>query len=740
MKPNREIIFQSIFKVLGIILLVFSLYTYNTIALEKESPTKMNRLKNEKSPYLLQHADNPVDWYPWGDEAFEKAKKEDKPIFLSIGYSTCHWCHVMEHESYDDEDVAKLMNDAFVSIKVDREERPDIDNIYMTVCQMLSKGGCGWPLNIIMTPDKKPFFAATYIPKESRYGRAGMIEIIPKIKHIWENQRTEVLKSADTITSSLMKATDTSNLSSGKELDQSTLVTAFNQLSNRYDSIHGGFGRAPKFPMPHNLLFLLRYWNRSGDEEALKMVEETLEEMRRGGIYDQVGFGFHRYSTDPEWLVPHFEKMLYDQGLISMVYTEAYQATGKKEYKNTAEEIFIYVLRDMTSPEGAFYSAEDADSEGVEGKFYLWREEEIREHLDKEDADLFITVYNVEKNGNFNDESSEGKTGSNILHLKMPLSEIASSFKTPQDELEERLDKSRKKLFEIRGKRIHPYKDDKILTDWNGLMIASLAKASRVFDQKKYAEAAKKSADFFISNMMDKDGNLLHRYRDGDAAIQANIDDYAFFIWGLIDLYEATFDEKYLTLAIDLGNIMIDKFWDEGGGGFYFTPDSGEQLIARQKEIYDGAVPSGNSVAMLDLIRLARLTANTKFEETASKIGEAFSNTVSKSPIAYTQMMSALDFGVGPSYEVVIVGDPNSVETKKMIKKLFSEFVPNKVIIFVDSEEENPKIKEIAQFTKTHIPINNKPTAYVCRNFICNLPTNDSNKMVELLKQTKMPN
>jgi len=740
MKLNRKIIFQSIFKVLGIILIVFSLYTYDTSALEKESPTKMNRLKNEKSPYLLQHADNPVDWYPWGDEAFEKAKKEDKPIFLSIGYSTCHWCHVMEHESFEDEDVAKLMNDAFVSIKVDREERPDIDNIYMTVCQMLSKGGCGWPLNIVGTPDKKPFFAATYIPKESRYGRAGMIEIIPKIKHIWENQRTEVLKSADTITSSLMKATDSSNLSSGKELDQSTLVTAFNQLSNNYDSTHGGFGRAPKFPIPHNLLFLLRYWNRSGDEEALKMVEKTLEEMRFGGIYDQVGFGFHRYSTDPEWLVPHFEKMLYDQGLISMVYTEAYQATGKKEYKNTAEEIFTYLLRDMTSPEGAFYSAEDADSEGVEGKFYLWREEEIREHLDKEDADLFITVYNIEKNGNFNDESSGGKTSSNIPHLKMPLSEIASSFKTSQEKLEERLDKSRKKLFEIREKRIHPHKDDKILTDWNGLMIASLAKASRVFNQKKYAEAAKKSADFFISNMMDKDGNLLHRYRDGDAGIQANIDDYAFFIWGLIDLYEATFDEKYLNLAIDLSNIMINKFWDEEGGGFYFTPDSGEQLIVRQKEIYDGAVPSGNSVAMLDLVRLARITANTKFEETASKIGVAFSNTVSRSPVAYTQMMSALDFGVGPSYEVVIVGDPNSVETKKMIKKLFSEFVPNKVIIFIDSEEENPKIREIAQFTKTHIPLNNKPTAYVCRNFICNLPTNDANKMVELLKQRKVPN
>ncbi|MGH7792737.1 MAG: thioredoxin domain-containing protein, partial [Thermodesulfobacteriota bacterium] len=349
---------------------------------------KPNRLISEKSPYLLQHAYNPVDWYPWGDEAFEKAKQEDKPIFLSIGYSTCHWCHVMEHESFEDEEVAKLMNDAFVSIKVDREERPDIDNIYMTVCQMLSKGGCGWPLNIILTPDKKPFYAATYIPKEPRFGRAGMLDFVPRVKEVWKTGRDKVLDSANQITSALQQASNISNGSKGEELGQSTLKVAYSQLSQSFDTVHGGFGRAPKFPTPHNLLFLLRYWKRSEDNKALEMVEKTLDAMRRGGVYDHIGFGFHRYSTDPQWLLPHFEKMLYDQAMLTIAYTEAYQATGKKDYEKTAREVFRYVLRDMTAPEGGFYSAEDADSEGEEGKFYLWTEDEIREILGKEDADL----------------------------------------------------------------------------------------------------------------------------------------------------------------------------------------------------------------------------------------------------------------------------------------------------------------------------------------------------------------
>jgi uncharacterized protein YyaL (SSP411 family) len=379
-----------------VLLIIFFPLNYQAVSQVSESKSVKkysNRLRFEKSPYLLQHADNPVDWYPWGEEAFEKAKKENKPIFLSIGYSTCHWCHVMEQESYEDPEVAKLMNETFVSIKVDREERPDIDNIYITVCQMLLQEGCGWPLNIIMTPDKKPFFAATYIPKESRFGRTGMLDLVPRVKEVWTTQRDKVLNSANQITSALQQVLQGSKDSQGEELDKSTLKLAYNQLAERFDTAHGGFGGAPKFPTPHNLLFLLRYWKRTGDEKALEMVEKTLEEMRRGGIYDHIGFGFHRYSTDPEWLLPHFEKMLYDQAMLAMAYIEAYQATGKEEYAKTAREIFTYVLRDMTAPGGGFYSAEDADSEGEEGKFYLWTEGEIRQALGKEEADLIIKAF-----------------------------------------------------------------------------------------------------------------------------------------------------------------------------------------------------------------------------------------------------------------------------------------------------------------------------------------------------------
>ncbi|MGH7890123.1 MAG: thioredoxin domain-containing protein, partial [Thermodesulfobacteriota bacterium] len=476
---------------------------------------KPNRLISEKSPYLLQHAHNPVDWYPWGEEAFVKAKNEDKPIFLSIGYSTCHWCHVMENESFEDEEVAKLMNDAFVSIKVDREERPDIDSIYMTVCQMLSQGGCGWPLNIIMTPDKKPFYAATYIPKENRHGRAGMLEFIPRIKEIWKTQRDNVLDSADQITSAIRQASQVSNEKKGKELDGSTFEKAYDQLAQNFDTVHGGFGRAPKFPTPHNLLFLLRCWKRTGKDKALEIVEKTLSAMRRGGIYDHVGFGFHRYSTDPEWLVPHFEKMLYDQAMLSMAYIEGYQATGNRDYEKTAREIFTYVLRDMTSPDGGFYSAEDADSEGEEGKFYLWTEDEIRKVLNKEESDLVMKVFNVEKGGNFSDEATGRKTHSNIFHLSGSLSDAASLLNLEREQLERRIETAREKLFSVREKRIHPHKDDKILTDWNGLMIAALAKGASAFDEPKYAEAAGRAVGFILSRMQKSDGELLHRYRDG---------------------------------------------------------------------------------------------------------------------------------------------------------------------------------------------------------------------------------
>jgi uncharacterized protein YyaL (SSP411 family) len=607
--------------------------------------SRPNRLIKEKSPYLLQHAHNPVDWYPWGDEAFKRAEEEDKPIFLSIGYSTCHWCHVMEKESFEDSEVAKLMNDTFISIKVDREERPDLDNFYMTVCQILTGSG-GWPLNILMTPDKKPFFAATYIPKESHFGRTGLMKLIPRIRAIWAERRSEVLNSTAKIIEAL-KGMEKG--CAGADIDSAVLKKAYQELATRFDKEYGGFSDAPKFPTPHNFLFLLRYWRRFKEHAALEMVEKTLKAMRRGGIFDQVGWGFHRYSTDKEWLVPHFEKMLYDQALLAMAYLETFQATGNENYGSTAREIFAYVMRDMTSPEGGFYSAEDADSEGVEGKFYLWKEEEIRQILEKKDADLIIRVFNVERMGNFKEETTGKKTGANILHLKKPLSQIASELRMPIKNLENRIVSARERLFEAREKRIHPHKDDKVLTDWNGLMIAALAPGAKALGEPTYAEAARSAADFILQHMHTPDGRLLHRYRDGEAGIMAHLNDYAFFVWGLIDLYEATSEARYLKTALDLNADMLAHFWDEHGDGLFFTPEDGERFIVRKKEIYDGALPSGNSVAIQNLLRLGRLTGDTSLDEKAAKIVKAFSGHVVQFPSGYTQFLVSADLGMGPS-------------------------------------------------------------------------------------------
>lgn len=638
----------------------------------------------------------------------------------------------MEHESFEDPEVAKLMNETFVSIKVDREERPDIDSVCMTVCQLLSKGGCGWPLNIIMTPDKKPFFAGTYIPKESRFGRIGMVELVPRIKDVWKNKRDEVLKSADSITEAVKKATGLTEGSGGRDLTPTALTLGYNQLLGRFDETNGGFGTAPKFPTPHNLLFLLRYWKRTGDEQALSMVEATLGGMRKGGVYDHVGYGFHRYSTDPRWFLPHFEKMLYDQAMLALVFTEAYQATGKKAYEDTARQIFTYVMRDMTSPEGGFYSAEDADSEGEEGKFYVWTEDEIIGILGKDEAGLIIKAYNVEESGNFSEEASGEKTGSNILYLKTPLPELARSFGMSADEFEGRIDKSRKKLFDVREKRVHPHKDDKILTDWNGLMIAALSKGASAFSDPLYSDAAKRAADFLLGKMTDSKGRLLHRWRDGDAGIGGSIDDYSFFIWGLLELYESTFDIKYLKAALGLQTEMTGLFWDVKNGGFYFTSHDAEELITRHKEIYDGAIPSGNSVAMLNLLRIGRITGDAAYDEMAAKLAKAFSETVEQAPVAYTQLLSSLDFAIGPSYEVVVVGDPASPDTKEMLSAIRKRYSPNKVLLFKGTGDV-PGVTAIAEFTKGQASIDGKATAYVCLDHVCNLPTTDLNKALELL-------
>ena len=706
-------------------------------AAESKKMARPNRLVHEKSPYLLQHADNPVDWYPWGNEAFEKARKEDKPILLSIGYSTCHWCHVMEHESFEDPEVASLMNETFVSIKVDREERPDIDNIYMAVCQMISKGNCGWPLNIIMTPDRKPFFAATYIPREARFGRAGMLDLIPRVKEIWTTQRDEVMKSANQITSALQQGLGSSERLTGEELAESTLEKAYRQLEDNFDSINGGMGTAPKFPTPHNYLFLLRYWKRTGNEHALAIVKKSLQSMRLGGIYDHVGFGFHRYSTDPNWIVPHFEKMLYDQAMLAMAYIEAYQATGKKDYEQTAREIFTYVLRDMTDPSGGFYSAEDADSEGEEGKFYLWSEREIKQVLGKDDAEFFIKVFNVDEKGNFGEEATGRKTGDNILHLKKPVAEIALSLNIPEEELDKKIQSAREKLFTVREKRVHPHKDDKVLTDWNGLMIAALAKGAQAFNDPDYSVAAGRAVDFILKNLRDKNGKLLHRYRDGESGIRANLTDYAFLVWGLTELYEATFDVKYLETALELNSELIKNFWDEANGGFYFTSNDDEELLVRQKEINDGAMPSGNSVAMLNLVRLGRITANSDLEQKAAKIGEVFSKIVKQYPSAFTQLLVALDFGIGPSYEVVIAGDSKAEDTRVMLEALRKQFLPNKVVLFRATENNAADISHFAEYAKNHSSLNGKATAYVCLNYECRLPTTDVRKMLDLLNAKK---
>ncbi|MCH7994847.1 MAG: thioredoxin domain-containing protein, partial [Planctomycetes bacterium] len=512
---------------------------------------EFNRLVFEKSPYLLQHAANPVDWYPWGEEAFKKARKEDKPIFLSIGYSTCHWCHVMEHESFEDDEVAALMNEHFIAIKVDREERPDIDNIYMQACRAMGKRG-GWPLTIMMTSDKVPFFSGTYFPKSGRFGREGMTELIPRMAEEWRNERAKLLISGRNVVSRL---TPHVAQHSGAELGEAVLARAFELLSRSFDSTNGGFGRSPKFPTPHRLSFLLRYWRRSGDPKALRIVEKTLQSMRRGGIYDHIGFGFHRYSTDANWLVPHFEKMLYDQAMLVIAYVETYQATGNEEYARTVREVLNYVLRDMTDPEGGFYSAEDADSEGVEGKFNVWSADEIKKVLG-DDADLYIKAYNIRPKGNFRNPHTP--PASNIPHLKQSWAELAERLGTDEADLRRKLEASRVKLFAVRESRIHPYKDDKILTDWNGLMIAAMAKAAQALDAPEYAAAAQRAADFVWDHVRDSRGRLFKRHRGGESALPAHVADYAFMIWGLLDLYEANFEVRNLKRAIELNRQLLE--------------------------------------------------------------------------------------------------------------------------------------------------------------------------------------
>ena len=689
------------------------------------TPRYTNRLILEVSPYLLQHAHNPVNWYAWGEEAFHAARDEGKLVFLSIGYSTCHWCHVMEEESFDDLEVARLLNRDFIAIKVDREERPDIDNVYMSVCQAMTGSG-GWPLTIIMTPDKRPVFAGTYFPKRARFGRPGLMEILAGVAEAWRSRPGDLEPISERIVDALKERER--RQAPGDEPSLEAIDRAYSELAAQFDARWGGFGRAPKFPTPHQMTFLLRYWRRSGQEAALEMVEKTLGAMRLGGIYDHVGFGFHRYSTDPDWRVPHFEKMLYDQALLATAYTEAYQATSREEYARTAREIFSYVRRDLTSPEGGFYTAEDADSEGEEGRFYLWTTDEVLEILGPERGGRFIEVYNLEKDGNFASEAP----GRNIAYLKKPLRLIAGDLGMTAGALREEIEEDRLALFEAREARVHPLKDDKVLTAWNGLMISALARGYQVFGDEQYAADARGAADFVLSRLEDDRGRLLRRYRLGVASLPAHLNDYAFFVQGLLDLYEATFEVRYLEEAIRLADRMLDLFWDDENGGFFFTARDQETILLRHKEVYDGAIPSGNSVAAMNLLRLWHITSRPDYGEKGRDVLRAFSGRLTSHPSHYTQLIQALDFGIGPSYEVVIAGEPGAEDARDMLRALRRAFIPNKVVLFRPAGDGG-EITKIAPFTAGQTGIDGRAAAYVCRDYACRAPTTDTRAMLAAL-------
>ncbi|HEV2498883.1 MAG TPA: thioredoxin domain-containing protein [Terriglobia bacterium] len=685
-----------------------------------------SRLSVEKSPYLLEHARDLVDWHPWGTEAFEQAKKENKLIFLSIGYFSCHWCHVMQREDFENPQVAQLMNRFFISILVDREELPEVDNQYLAVCEMLTGSG-GWPLNVIMTPDRKPFFASTYIPAESEPGRPGMLQLIPEIEQKWKRNPAELSRGGEKLAMLLEQNLDRN--APGQAIDASTLKTAGNQLASSFDARNGGFGGAPKFPPALDIFFLLRAWKRNGDANALAMAEKTLDAMCEGGIFDQVGFGFHRYATDAAWRAPHFEKMLYDQALLAMAYTEGYQAARQPRYETTARQILTYVLRDLDSPEGVFYAAQDADSGGVEGGYYLWTEKEIREALDPAPANLVLKVFDIRKRGNF----PGAKSGENILSWSKPPAELAAELKMPEDELQSQIQAACVRLLAARQKRIHPQTDEKIITGWNGLVIAAFAKAAQAFRDPQYAQAAERAADFLLKRVRTSDGRLLHVYEGGEAAIPANLNDYAFLTWGLIELYEADFHLPYLQAAVELNSQLMQHFWDSKHGGFFFTADDDPSHLVREKNIDDIELPSGNAVEILNLLRLADMTSHAALLAKAFQTEKAFSGAILKDPSEYPETLVAVDYALGPSYEVVIAGNSSAPATRAMLKAVDAPFLPDKVVLLRPTENPSPGIIHLADYTRYESGVDGGPTAYVCLKYNCKLPTNDTGKMLQLL-------
>ncbi|MHC4334756.1 MAG: thioredoxin domain-containing protein [Planctomycetota bacterium] len=680
------------------------------MATQSTSHAYTNRLINESSPYLLQHAHNPVDWYPWGNEALERAKREDKPIFLSIGYSTCHWCHVMERESFTDERIAEIMNEHFVSIKADREQRPDVDAVYMNAVQMMTGSG-GWPLSVFLTPQGEPFYGGTYFPPSDVYGRPSFERVLLTVADAWKQRREELVESAGKISGVLAGLTEQA---AQEKLSIDVSKNAFSYFERTFDGAYGGFGGAPKFPQASNLSMLLAYWHRTGDAKALAMVEKTLDAMANGGIYDHLGGGFHRYSTDARWLVPHFEKMLYDQALLSTVYIQAYQATGNEDYARTAREVFDYVLRDMTAPQGGFCGAEDADSEGREGLFYVWTPQEIEGVLGPEHTKVFAEYYGVTEKGNFEDNKT-------IFNIDEPLEEVAKRLKKDPTEAEGIIQQSRSKLLAHRAKRIRPHRDDKVIAGWNGLMISAMACGGAALQEPGYVTAAEKAGEFVLSKLR-RDGRLMRYYRDGKLAIM-----------GLLDLYEATFDAKWLAEAQELTEQMIQQFGDEEAGGFFLAGKDAEALIVRNKPGYDGAVPSGNSVA------LGRLTMERRFTEQGERVLTTFSAQMTRSATSLTAMLVALDFSIGPTQEIVIAGDAQTADTKEMLKLLHRRFLPRAVVLFHGAGDAGKAIEKQVPFVKAQAAIAGKATAYVCENYVCSKPVNSVRELQTLLDAISKP-
>ena len=673
----------------------------------------MNRLANEKSPYLLQHANNPVDWFPWGDEAFEKARKEDKPVFLSVGYSTCHWCHVMERESFENPRIAELLNRDFVSIKVDREERPDVDRIYMLFVQAATGSG-GWPMTVFLTPERKPFFGGTYFPPDNRYGRPGFGALLQSLANAWRNDRQRVEQSGAQVIEQLKEYSGAGG-SSEEMVDAEVLDAAFRSFRRAFDSRLGGFGGAPKFPRPSVLNFLLRYHARAHDEDALEMVLLTLREMAKGGMNDQLGGGFHRYSVDDRWFVPHFEKMLYDQAQLAVSYLEAFQITQERLYAGIARTIFEYVLRDLSHPEGGFYSAEDADSatdpqhphDKHEGAFYIWSYDEIRNALGEQDAAIFARQFGVEAGGNVDEDPHGEFTGRNILYQAQALA------KTPV------VQQASHRLLEIRSHRPRPHLDDKVLAAWNGLMISAFAKGARILNEPRYEQAARRALDFARRTLWrESDATLLRRYRDSEAAIEGFLDDYAFLALALLDMYETAFDAADLHWAERLAHRAIELFEDRQLGGFFSTGAAKQDLVLRLKDDYDGAEPSGNSGIALALLRLARITGQDGFRESAERTLRAFGARLKAAPTAAPQMLVAQALATGRPIEIVLAGPPDA----RMLAWLHGKFIPDAVLM---RAEQSP----------VSMPaVDGKPTVYVCENYACKLPVTETDSLAELLQ------